>query len=183
MSVSWKRISVFAGMGSFLGFLTAILLYEPLERMNMVYLIYVGFILGALAGLKGKEFEGFNASAFAFPLGILSSLLLILLWVPGNAGMTPLYLVLGLTLGVMMFIRPSSLSDVVVVPMTYLGGFVLVILAMKGYSPLADNEFAIPIMFQVSGSATGLAFFGSLARWGYGFARRMAEEKVGRGNV
>jgi len=183
MRANWKRISVFAGIGSFLGFLTAVLLYKPLEQMNMVYLIYVGFILGALAGLKGDEFRGFNASAFAFPLGILSSLLLIVWWVPGGAGMAPLYLVLGLTLGGMMFVRPSSLSDVVVVPMAYLGGFVLIILALKDYPPLSGNEFAIPIMFQVSASATALAFFGSLARWGFEFARRMAEERVGRGNV
>ena len=183
MSVSWKRISVFAGMGSFLGFLTAVLLYEPLKQMNMVYLIYVGFILGALSGLKGGELKSLHAAAYSFPLGALSSFLLILLWVQGNAGMTPLYFALGLTLGVMMFIKPASISDVLAVPLTYLGGFVLVILAMKGYSPLADNEFAIPILFQVSVSATALAFFGSLARWGYDFARRLAEGRVGGGNV
>ncbi len=183
MRIDWKRISVFAGMGSFLGFVAAILLYEPLEQINMIYLIYVGFLGGTLLGLRGEKLERFNASAFSFPLGALSSLLLIIWWVPGNAGMTPLYLVLGLTLGVMMFIRPPSFSDVVAVPMAYLGGFVLVVLTLKDYPPLAGNEFVIPIIFQVSGSATALAFFGSLARWGYGFARRLAEGKVGGGNV
>jgi hypothetical protein len=172
--MEWKDTAVLGGLGAFFGFLMAILLYEPLQKNWMIYLVYVGLLAGMVAGIRfQKQLPPFQASPYAFLLGIITSLLLVFLWVPGNAGPAALYLALGLTLGSMLFIKPSSFMDVAIVPLTYLGGFVLVILIFKDYPLLSEREFAIPILFSVAGSATSLAFFGSLARWGYEFARSL----------
>ena len=184
MKVCWKGTSALGGIGSFLGFLVAVLLYEPLQRESMIYLIYAGLVAGAiLAALCCNRLSRLSATAYATPLGMATALILILLWIPGNFGPAPFYLGLGMTLGVMLFVRPSGIVDVLLVPLAYLGGFVLIMLVLKDYPPLHGSEAAIPILFQVSGSATVLAFFGSLARWGYGLARGLAEGKVGGGNV
>jgi len=177
--MNWKSALVFAGVGSFLGFLIAVLLYEPLKNESMVYLIVVGLAVGVLASVKFEvELE---ASSYAFLLGIFTALILVLLWVPARAGMTPLYLAMGITMGTMIYAKPSGLKDTFLVPIAYLGGFVVVMLLMKNYPPVRDNEYAVPVLFSAAGSATALAFFSSLARWGFDFARKFA--KSGRGNV
>jgi len=177
--INWKSALVFAGVGSFLGFLIAVLLYEPLKNESMVYLIVVGLAVGALLSTRFEvELE---ASSYAFLLGIFTALILVLLWVPGKAGMAPLYIALGVTMGAMIYAKPAGLKDTILVPITYLGGFVLIMLVMKDYPPVRDNEYAVPVLFSAAGSATALAFFASLARWGFEFARKFA--KSGRGNV
>ncbi|WP_297477511.1 hypothetical protein [Thermococcus sp.] len=179
MKAEWRGVSALGGIGSFLGFLVAVLLYEPLQEEAMVYLIYVGLAVGAaLAVPYGERVSRLFATACATPLGIITALLLVFLWVPGNPGPAPLYLGLGMTLGVMLFVKPSGIADVVLVPLAYLGGFVMIMLALKDYPPLQGSEFAVPILFRVSGSAAVLAFFGSLARWGFEFARRLTGGNV-----
>ncbi len=167
-----------SGVGSFVGFLVAVLLYEPLKNESMVYLIPVGLLIGLF--LSGKLKLGFRASPYAFPLGILVALLLVFLWVPSTSLM-PLYLALGVTVGAMLYLRPSNLWDSFLVPITYIGGFVLVMLLVKNYPPVRENEYAVPVLFSVAGSGAVLAFLSSLARWGFEFARKLASS--GGGNV
>jgi len=170
--MNWKSAFVFAGLGSFLGFLIAVLLYEPLENESMVYLIFVGLTVGVLASLK-FEVE-FNASAYAFPLGVFTAAVLAFFWVPGKAGMAPFYIAFGVTMGAMIYAKPAGLKDTFLVPLTYLGGFVLVMLLVKDYPAVSENRYAVPVLFSAAGSATALAFFASLARWGFDFTRRFA---------
>lgn len=177
--MNWKSSLVFAGLGSFIGFLIAVLLYEPLENESMIYLILVGLVAGVAASTR-FEVE-LNAASYAFPLGVITALILVLAWVPMNLGMVPLYMALGITLGAMLYVKPAGLKDTILVPMTYLGGFVLVMLLMKDYPPVRDNEYAVPVLFWAAGSATALAFFASLARWGFEFARKFGRGE--RGNV
>ncbi len=177
--INLKSALVFAGLGSFLGFFIAVLLYEPLKNESMVYLIFIGVVVGVLLS-TGFKIE-LEASSYAFLLGIITALILVIVWVGANAGMLPVYVVLGMTVGVMIYAKPAGLKDTALVPITYLGGFVLVMLLMKDYPPVRDNEYAVPVLFSVAGSATALAFFSSLARWGFEFARKFAKSE--RGNV
>jgi len=175
----WEGVFTFSGIGAFLGFLVAILLYTPLQRGWMVYLIYIGAVAGALLGVK-YDFHG-RASAFSFILGIATALFLIIAVVSGKMGVWAVYVAMGATMGILLLILPDGVVDVFLVPFVYLGAFTIVILLFTNYPPIHDNRYAVPFLFSMAGKATVLAFFASLSRWGFELARRLPRLK--RGNV
>ncbi|WP_297500111.1 hypothetical protein [Thermococcus sp.] len=158
-----RGILATAGLGAFLGFLLVIFSYSPFENELFLYAIPLGAIAGAFAGTRVGE--KFSASPVAFLLGLAVTLTLGLLW--GMWGIGDARFFLAFVTVLMLFIRPSSLKDVALVPANYTGGFALSLLALKFYGPIQAVEGGIHAIVVFSGMALTLSFFSALGRWGF----------------
>jgi len=172
--MKWRTVLTFSGLGAFAGFLMVVFSYDSFENELFLYGIPAGTLISAAAGARIKA--DLSSSPTAFLLGVAATMTLGVLW--GNRGveLRTANALLMLVIGAMLLVKPAGLKDVVLAPMTYTGGFALVLFALKFYGPIQNVEGGIHAIVVFSGMALTMAFFSAFARWGFEKFRNIGKD-------
>jgi len=173
MNPRWKSLLTWAGVGSFLGFVIAVLLYSPDGGSdNVVHLIYAGLVAGILLSLRYRL--ELKASALSFPLGFLATSLLAALWTKVEVESEGVYALIAAVMIVLVILGPENYLDMFLAPLGYFGGFAVAMLTFRGYEPLQGKPGAVMSLFMIGVMGAILVFFALFARWAFEMAKNIS---------
>ena len=131
-----------AGAGMTLAFLVVLkLVSESSGIRGSLPVFLAGITLGALMGWELRPVT--NTSAFAYPVGTIEAFLLAGLWLTGNATFMTTITLTAATVGILYFIAPLGLVDVLFTPVTYFGGMLTALMVLGSVESLWRTQGAL----------------------------------------
>ncbi|WP_297438402.1 hypothetical protein [Thermococcus sp.] len=172
MDPKLKQVMSGAGAGMTLAFLVVVkFLSTSAGIRGSLPFFLAGITLGALVGWTSKPVT--NASAFAYPLGILVAFVLGALWFTGNATLTATLTITAAAVGALYLTAPLGFTDAALTPITYFGGMLTALMILGSVESLWETPGAL-LSINLSGIfGAVLAFFVVMFRFLVGFPQRM----------